>query len=184
MPVCCGQTWIFQTRIHIYYHDLAFSNSVHFSVILTVIPGVLWPQGLHRILVILFPRYLSIRSFCYVLFIPIFYSKIVLLPLHLIVGMSSCTLYQLVGYSWGVFPTSWAGIFHWSLSDSKSTQIIRILLSILADLNNSVACIVSILLQISNSSSLFSKHSVTVPSSAGVPFYVPQFFQLSSKIQV
>ena len=41
-----------------------------------------------QILDSLFLYYLSIRSFCYILFIPIFYSQIVLFPLHLVVGIS------------------------------------------------------------------------------------------------
>ena len=44
-----------------------------------------------------FPCYLSIQPFCYVLFITIFYSKIVLLPLHQVVCMSSCILLLVVG---------------------------------------------------------------------------------------
>ena len=45
-------------------------------------------------------------------------------------------------------------IFHYSLSDSKSPQISRTHLSILADLNHSVVFMISILSLISNSSSL------------------------------
>ena len=40
-----------------------------------------------------FSCYLSIPLFCYVLSIPIFYSKIVLLPLHPVVTMSSSILW-------------------------------------------------------------------------------------------
>ena len=46
------------------------------------------------VLLTLFPCYLSIRLFCYVLLAPICCSKIVFLPCHLIVGMSSCILPQ------------------------------------------------------------------------------------------
>ena len=42
----------------------------------------------------------SIRNFYYVISVPIFYSKIVLLPLHPVVGMSSCILLLLFG---GIF---------------------------------------------------------------------------------
>ena len=56
-------------------------------------------------------------------------------------------------------------VFHKSLSDSKSPQISRTLLSILADLNNAVIWIVLILPQISNSAILFSK-SLRANSSA------------------
>ena len=47
--------------------------------------------------------------------------------------------------------------FYWRLSDSKSPQVPRTLLSILDDLINSVVWMVSVLLRISNSSSRFSK---------------------------
>ena len=36
------------------------------------------------------------NSFCYVLSVPIFYSKMALHPLHLFVGLSSCILFLLV----------------------------------------------------------------------------------------
>ena len=55
-------------------------------------------------------------------------------------------------------------VFHWSLSDSKSPQVSRILLSILAVLNNTVVCMVSTRPPISKSSSPFSNPLVTVPN--------------------
>ena len=54
-------------------------------------------------------------------------------------------------------------VFHWSLSDNKSPQVSRTLLSILADLNNAVVWIVSACLVISKSSSLYTNPSVSVP---------------------
>ena len=54
-------------------------------------------------------------------------------------------------------------VFHWSLSDSKSPQVSRTLLSILAVLNNEVVWMVSTRLPTSKSSSPFSKPLVTVP---------------------
>ena len=54
-------------------------------------------------------------------------------------------------------------IFHWSLSDSKSPQVSRTLLSILSDLNNAVVWIVSTCSIISKSSSLCINPLVTVP---------------------
>ena len=52
----------------------------------------------------------------------------------------------------------------WSLSDNKSPRVSWTLLSILADLNNAVIWMVSILPLIFNSSSLVSKPLETVPS--------------------
>ena len=54
-------------------------------------------------------------------------------------------------------------VFHWNLSDSKSPQVYRTLLSILADLNNAVVWMVSTRPLISKSPSLFINPSVTVP---------------------
>ena len=53
-------------------------------------------------------------------------------------------------------------VFHWSLSDSKSPQVSRTLLSILAVLNNVVVWMVSTRPPISKSSSPFSNPLVTV----------------------
>ena len=53
-------------------------------------------------------------------------------------------------------------VFHWSLSDSKSPQVSRTLLSILADLNNVVVWMVSTRPPTSKSSSPFSNLLVTV----------------------
>ena len=55
-------------------------------------------------------------------------------------------------------------IFHWSLSDSKSSQVSRTLLSILADLNNAVVWMVSTYSLISKSSSPCTNTLVNVPS--------------------
>ena len=56
-------------------------------------------------------------------------------------------------------------VFHWSLSDSKSPQVSRSLLKILAVLNNVVVWIFSTRPPISKSSSPFSNPLVTVPKS-------------------
>ena len=53
-------------------------------------------------------------------------------------------------------------VFHWSLSDSKSPQVSRTLLSILAVLNNAVFLMVSTHPLISKSSSPFNNPLVTV----------------------
>ena len=55
-------------------------------------------------------------------------------------------------------------VFHWILSDSKSPQVSRTLLSILAVLNNAVIWIVSTRPPTSKTSSPFNNPLVTVPS--------------------
>ena len=55
-------------------------------------------------------------------------------------------------------------VFHWSLSDSKSPQVSRTLLSIFVDLNNAVVRMISICPLISKSFSLFTKVWGIVPS--------------------
>ena len=55
-------------------------------------------------------------------------------------------------------------VFHWSLSDSKSPQVSRTLLSILAVLNNAVVWMVYTRPPTSKSSSPFSNPLVTVPN--------------------
>ena len=54
-------------------------------------------------------------------------------------------------------------VFHWSLSDSKSPQVSRTLLSILAVLNNTVVWMVSTRPPTSKSSSSFNNPLVIVP---------------------
>ena len=54
-------------------------------------------------------------------------------------------------------------VFHWSLSHSKSPQVSRTLLSILADLNNAVVWMVSTRPLISKSFSSCTNPLVTVP---------------------
>ena len=57
-------------------------------------------------------------------------------------------------------------IFFWSLSDSKSPQVSRTLLSILVDLNNGVVLMVSICSLIPKSFSPFANYLRLVPSEA------------------
>ena len=69
----------------------------------------------------------------------------------------------------------------WILSDSKSPQVSRTLLSILTDLNNAVVRMVSTRPLISKSTSPFTKSLVTVPSASitigiTVTFKFPIFF--------
>ena len=63
-----------------------------------------------------------------------------------------------------LFTSALAEGFHWSLSDIKSPQVSRTLLSILTVLNNAVVLMVSTPPPISNSSSPFSNPFVTVPN--------------------
>ena len=82
-------------------------------------------------------------------------------------------------------------VFHWSLSDRKSPQVSRTLLSILADLSNAVVWIVFIHPVISMSSSYFINPLVTVPR-APIPIGINVtfmfrslfFFQFPSKVEV
>ena len=55
-------------------------------------------------------------------------------------------------------------VFHWSLSNKKSPQVSRTLLSILAVLNNVTVWMVSTRPPISKSSSPFSNPLVTIPN--------------------
>ena len=55
-------------------------------------------------------------------------------------------------------------VFHWSLSDSKSPQVFKTLLSILAILNNAVDWMVSTRPPTSKSFNIFSNPLVTVPN--------------------
>ena len=83
-------------------------------------------------------------------------------------------------------------VFHWSLSDSKSPQVFRTLLNILADLSNAVVWILSTSTLISNSSNPFTITSLVTVSSAPITigitvifmFHSLFFFQFSSKVQV
>ena len=62
-------------------------------------------------------------------------------------------------------------VFHWSLSDNKSPQVSRTLLSILAILNNAVVWMVSTRPPTSKSSSPFSNPLVTVPKRTNYDWY-------------
>ena len=80
-------------------------------------------------------------------------------------------------------------VFHWRLSDSKSPQVSRTLLSILAVLNNAVVWMVSARLPTSMSPSPFSNPLVTVPNAPItigiiVTCMFNSFFQFSSKVEV
>ena len=75
-------------------------------------------------------------------------------------------------------------VFHWSLNDSKSPQVSRTLLSILAVLNNAVVWMVSILSPTSKSSNPFNNPLVTVPKAPiiigkNVTFLFHSFFSIS-----
>ena len=80
-------------------------------------------------------------------------------------------------------------VLHWSLSDSKSPQVSRTRLSILAVLSNAVVWIVSTRLPTSKSSRPFNNPLVTVPKApitigTIVTFMLHSFFQFSCKVEV
>ena len=80
-------------------------------------------------------------------------------------------------------------VFHWSLSDSKSLQVSRTLLSILGVLNNAVVWMVSTRPLTSKSSSSLNNPLVTVPKAPitiviYVTFMFHSFFQSPSKVEV
>ena len=82
-------------------------------------------------------------------------------------------------------------VFHWRLSDSKSPQVSRTLLSILAVFNNAVIWMVSIRPPTSKSSRPFNNPLVTVPKAPvtiGIivtfMFHSFFFFQFSIKVEV
>ena len=104
---------------------------------------------------------------------------------HLFVGSN------LIFYSFRVFFLHQLQlvVFHQSLSDSKSPQVSRTHLSILADLRNSVIWTVSNRFVISKSSSPCTNPLVDCTKSTNYSWYnglfhVPQFFQFSSKVKV
>ena len=66
-------------------------------------------------------------------------------------------------------------VFHWSLSDSKSPQVSRTLLSILVILNNVIVWIISTRLLIFMSSSQFINSLVTVPRAITIGINVTVF---------
>ena len=80
-------------------------------------------------------------------------------------------------------------VFHWSLCDSKSPQVSRTLLSILAVLNNAVVWMVSTLPPTFQSFSPFNNPLVTVlkePNTIGIIFIFMfhSFFLFPSKVEV
>ena len=73
--------------------------------------------------------------------------------------------------------------FHWSLNDNTSPRVFKTLLSILADFNNAIVCMVSILLLISISFRLLSKPLGTVTNTPTIIRITVTFTsQLSVKI--
>ncbi len=77
----------------------------------------------------------------------------------------------------GLFTPALANGFHWSLSDSKSPQIARTRLRILAVLSNAVVWIVSTRPPTSKSSRPFNNLLVTVPiAPITIGTIIPQFF--------
>ena len=80
-------------------------------------------------------------------------------------------------------------VFHWRLSDSKSPQVSRTLLIILAVFNDAVVCMVSTQPPTSKSSRPFDNPLVIVPKAPItigiiVTFMFHIFFQFSSEVEV
>ena len=80
-------------------------------------------------------------------------------------------------------------VFHWRLSDSKSPQVSKTLLSILAIFNNAVVWMVSTRSPTSKSSRPFNNPLVTMPKAPItigiiVTFMFHSFFQFTSKVMV
>ena len=79
-------------------------------------------------------------------------------------------------------------VSHWSLSNTKSPQVSRTLLSIQADLNSALVWMVSTRPLIYKSSSHYTNPLVTSKTTNHNwyhnHFHVPQFFQFSRKVQV
>ena len=80
-------------------------------------------------------------------------------------------------------------VFYWSLSDGKSPQVSRTLLSILVVLNNAVIWMVSTRPPTSKSASSFNNLLVTVPNAPitigiVVTFMFHSFFQFPRKVEV
>ena len=80
-------------------------------------------------------------------------------------------------------------VFHWSLGDSKSPQVSRTLLGILAVFNNAVVRMVSTRSPTSKSSRPFNNPLVSVPkepiiTGIIVTFMFHSFFHFSSKVKV
>ena len=77
-------------------------------------------------------------------------------------------------------------VFHWGLSDSKSPQVSRTLLSILAVLNNAVVRMVASSPPTSKSNSPFNNPLFTVPKepiTIGI-IVTFMFFQFPSKVEI
>ena len=79
-------------------------------------------------------------------------------------------------------------VFHWSLSDSKSPQVFRTLLSILAVFNNAVVWMVSARLSTKSSRPFNKSFSYRCKGTNhnwyNCHLHVPLFIQFSSKVEV
>ena len=84
------------------------------------------------------------------------------------------------------FKSALAEVFYWSLSDSKSSQVSRTLLNILADLNNTVIWMVSACSTISNrplTKSLGIVPSTPTTNGITVTFILHSFFSSQSRLK-
>ena len=108
--VCRQWRGISLTRIHVFHHGLSFFTLVYFYC---------W-YFRFQVLLIHLPCCLSIRIFCYVLLVAIFYFKIVQFLLYLVVSICSCHLppHLLVNFRFDVFEYIVLSVLFYSFSIS------------------------------------------------------------------
>ena len=153
------------------YFHVVFSL-ILFFFILVLLPFLLLPllflNIFSFIVLFLLPNFLILLPLFVFLFLTIhflifsnfyFVSFFIFLPSFLFLLLLLFLLIYSLEFSTSVL----AMVFHWSLSDSKSPQVSRTLLSILTTLNNAVVWMVSIHPSTSRSSSPFNNPLVTVP---------------------
>ena len=85
--ICHGKGWSFLN--HVFHHSQEFSKLKFYLVLFKGKLDVFLPPGILSVPSILCPHCLSIRLFCYDLYVPKFYSETVLPPSYSAVGMSS-----------------------------------------------------------------------------------------------
>ena len=134
-------------------------------------------------------RYISFFSFRFILWSAGTAKSTVLQIFFFFFGLIIITSGLLAGIRWSVYILKSHWSFHWSLSDSKSPQVSRTVLRILAVLSNAVSWIISTRPPTSKSSRPFNNHLVTVPKESFtigiiVTFMFHRFFNSLAKVEV